>query len=215
MALTPLRLFIDIDGKTLVSSENSSNAFELPPFYQGDTVALEIMLLKRTASYNGGYGVGAIFERVVPTGLGLRVGIGTPNPATATTPPFYQNSFTANASDGIFTGTLEIGASAASTALNGQTSVALTLEVEVEEGGAYTTAIQIGCTLKAEVIEAGATSPPTPAESYPTRSEADSRYVRFIMGNGQTITIPDSTGTYAVVIGCNTDGSVKMDTITL
>lgn len=215
MALVTLRLFLDVDGKSLVASETSSNAFELPAFFQGDTVALEIMLLKRTANYNSAYGPGGIFERVVPTGLGLRVGIGTPNPATETSPPFYQNTFTTDAETGLFSANIEITSSAAVTALNGQPSVGLTFEIKVEEGGEYNTLLQIGCTLKARVIDIASAVVPTPTESYPTRSEADSRYVRFVMAPGQTLTIPDSTNTYAVVIGCNTDGSVKMDTITL
>ena len=33
--------------------------------------------------------------------------------------------------------------------------------------------------------------------------------------NGGTIVIPDANGVYALELGCNTDGTVKMNVITL
>lgn len=213
--LTPLSIFIDLDGKSLVQSATDATAYTLPALVQGDTVQFEVTLLRRTSSYNAAFGAAAPFSTVTVAGLSLRVAIGNPTAATGSgTPTIFQNTFTLDTNTNKFTGELELGASACSTLLGSATSGTFTLEIEVAESAKYTTVFQGGITLKAELIEGAATNPPVPSTSYYTAPETDATFVKKFGAAGDGFYLVSPDGTKRAFVYLDDDGTLKASPIT-
>lgn len=215
MASTPLRLFIDLDGKTLVQSQTNATAFNLPALVQGDTVPLEIMLLKRSSTYPSAFGSNAPFTVVAVSGLTLKVAVGTPTAATGSTAPgIFQNTFSADTVNNLLTGELYITPATVASLLGTATSGTATLEIEVSEGGTYNTVFQSSVTIKAELIE-GAATPPAPTDSYMTALESTATFAKKIGEPGDTILLKSPNGVYGVLIYVDDAGALHTDSVTL
>lgn len=208
MAATPLALFFDLDGKTLVSSDTNASSYSLPAFFKGDTVPLEITLLKRTSNYPNNYSGSPPFTKISVAGLGLKVALGP----IGTTPTIIATSWTQDTTNNKLTGTLYIDPTAAATIL-GSAAVASTIfEVEAYDG-TYYTVFQDTCTLRAELIASGTPGPAPAGDRYLTYSEALSLFARLLGEAGQTITLTSPDGTRQRVLGVNNDGTGKDDII--
>jgi hypothetical protein len=201
-----LQLYVNIAEKTLVEGIASRTRVSLPPFFQGDTVSLEIAVLKR----NPGGGYAAPFSKLTLSGYSCRVGLGlAPVGNTAVTPAALQTTFTISA-DNLFTGDLALNTAGINTMLGSSAQVSGVFEIELGIGGTYETIFQTTVTLKAELIESAATVP-TPTETYLTASETEAQFVAKVMGNGEAIYIPNEAGDFATKLWTDSDGTFRAD----
>ena len=211
MALVTLSLLVDIQTAKLV--ENQSTGGVVPDNYirltQGDTVALIITLLKP----NGNQSTNK-YDVIDPTGISLKVGVGTAASNVSANPSIYQNSFTVVGST--LVGQLAIGTSAAATILGSSKSATLDFEIEATEAdGTVTTACQTSCTLYAHLIPNSTAPSPPPDERYITLNEATALFAALINANGATITLKSPSGTYGRILGVNDDGTANDSILTL
>jgi hypothetical protein len=217
MALITLKLFVDIDAKTLTSGKSRTDSYTIPTLYQGDTVALQIWLLKRTDYYNTPL-LGSPYSAVALTGMSCRVGIGNPSAGTGSpTPPIYQNTFTiqTDATGQYFNGELYISPSAVASLIGTATSGTAKLEIEINEGGKYATVFQGNVTLAAELIEdAAATEPPMPTDGYYTKAETNALFVPRSMGAGDGIQLVSPDGSKRMLLWLDNDGTLHTDLLT-
>jgi len=65
------------------------------------------------------------------------------------------------------------------------------------------------------VGDEGTTTAPGAADTYLTRAETQAGFVPRVMENGGVIIMPDANGVYALELGCNTDGTMRANIITL
>ena len=210
--MVTLRLFVDVDGKSLVSGVNDPAEFRPPTFYQGDTVSVEVTLLRRTAYYNSTV-AGAPFERISIAPLSLRIGIGTPDAAVGSgAPVIYQNEFTKDTTANKFGGEMFFSPSAVATLLGSATTATSTIEIEVGEDGKYTTVYQGPITIAAELIEEPTTaSPPPPGDSYYTRAETNALFVKRDGGAGDVIILRSPDGSKICTLWLDNDGVLHQD----
>lgn len=214
MALIKRKLFVDVDGGQLVEGLNSPAATELPPFVQGDTIELSIYLLRRSSAYPVSLGGLSPFSKINPSGLSLRVGIGTPTSAVGTGSPIvYQNSWSIDSTEQCFVGTLYFTPSACATALGSATSVGLTLEIEVAESGAYSTVLQAPVTLKAELIESTAPEVSQPQDEFYTKAQVNALFMPRAGEAGLQLVLKSPSGTKTCYIWLDNDGVLHQDIV--
>lgn len=214
MALIKRNLYIDVDGGMLVESETSTAEATLPAFVQGDTVALSIYLLRRSDSYPVAIGGLSPFSKINPSGLALRVGIGTPTSAVGSGSPIvYQNSWSIDSNEKCFNGTLYFTPSACATALGSSTSVQLTLEVEVAESGAYSTVLQTNITLRAELIESTAPEVAQPEDEFYTKAQCNALFMPRTGEAGSQLVLKSPSGTKTCYIWLDDGGELHQDIV--
>lgn len=214
MALIKRKLFIDADGGALVENASSTAPATLPPFTQGDSVELSIYILRRAEAYPVALGGLSPFSKINPSGLALRVGIGTPTPTVGSGSPIvYQNSWTIDSNENCFVGTLYFSPTACATALGASTSVQLTLEVEVSEGGTFSTILQAPVILRAELIESGEPESPQPTDEYYTKNQCDALFVPRAGENGLQLVLKSPSGARTCYIWLDDDGLLHQDIV--
>lgn len=203
-----LKLTIDRQSNILVNVNGTATT--LPALFLYNVKPLQIQVVDPTGLLNSPY------TSVNLVGSTLRVGIWPAPTGTAGGPAALalQTTWTWDATNLWFTGSLDLGAAALESAIGTNTSGTFYFEVTLIQSGNRITLFQSTITVKA-VGDEGTTTSPTPVDTYPTRAEARSEFVPRIMENGGTIVIPDANGVYALELGCNTDGSVKMNVVTL
>lgn len=210
MASQVLKLFVDTARKTLVESNINKAVVRPPAFVQGDTVALVVQLLLP----NPTGGTSAPYSVIPVSGLTLRVGIGTPTAATGSgAPGIFQNAFTLDSTLNTFNGTLVITPATVATELGAATEANRTFEIEVAEGGNYTTVYQEPVTLKAELIE-GAATPPPPADAYMTQNETLATFVKRDGGAGEGFYLTSANGLHRAFVYLADDGTFQVAPVT-
>jgi len=207
-----LSLFIDVEQKKLVTSFYNTAEFVLPPFMQGETVALQIFPVKRVSPAS----ISAPHSYVSLSGATVKVGIcggtGTPTGTQSDPTPTviaFQDSFSAITNG--FSGTLDLNTSDVASFLGSEASKASTFEIEITpSAGTPKKYIQVPCTIKAAVIESTSTVP-TPLPLYYTKNEVDAGFVKKIGGNGDSIELRSENGTWGVIIRLTNDGVLEMN----
>lgn len=201
-----LKLFVDVDRKALVKSATSTSGFVLPVLFQGDTIGVELTCL--TANPTGG--LSSPYSKVTLTGYSLRVGIGsTPTGSGTDTPAALQTSFTLNGDDTTFSGTLALNTSGINTLIGSASSVAAVFEIELTSGSEVTTIYQGAITLKADLLETGATVP-TPTDEYYTKNQSNQLFAQAVpTQNGTEYYIPNQAGTFATKLWTDVDGAFR------
>lgn len=210
MANQVMRLWVDTSRKSLVVSDLSTVSAPRPIFVQGDTLTLVIVLLDPNAAG----GIKAPWSRVSVSGLSCRVGIGTPTSAVGTAAPgIFQNSFTLDVTNNTLTGTLYITPATVASLLGSATSGDSTLEIEIAEGGNYSTVYCGSCTLLAELIESAAAPPGVPSDTYMTTNESLAAFVRKIGLAGESVTLTSPDGTKQCILYVDDNGQFHADAV--
>jgi hypothetical protein len=192
---TPLKLFIDVQGRALVASATSRASIATPVLRQGETVPVQLFFLDST----GGTTLNPFPSYASLSTPTFKLGIcaGSPTGASDT---LIAYSYTWSVISNGYAGDLNCNTAGILAALTGS-SLACTLEIEVTEAGASPVkVIQTACTIQAAVIDDGATIP-TPVSEYPTRNEVIAGFLKRITDAGDTLILVGDDGT-AVELRC-------------
>lgn len=204
-----LKITINRQEGTLVSYNGTPES--LPAMFQYNVLPVQIQVVDPSGSISGDP-----YTVIDLSGKTLRVAItSTPTGTEGDTSPIVlQTSWTWNATNKWFTGSLDLNVTGVGTHIGTSAEKAANFEVTLIDGGDRSTLYQGSVTLKAAGDEGTAASL-SPSEIYLNKAESDSRYVKRVMDNGGTIVIPDASGVYALEIKCNTDGTAGINVITL
>ncbi len=183
-------------------------ASTLRTLFQYDTVDFEISAADPGIPPSGSFSLANL------TGYALRVTVGATPTGTSggPAPVAIQTAWTYDSVNNKFVGSLALTDPAVGTLIGTSASVAAFFEAKLSLSGVFKTLGQLQFTLSAAVDE-GTTTAPTPAASYLTSDEVKSQFVPRRMENGGTILIPSPSGAWGLLIGCNDDGTAKMDLI--
>jgi len=204
-----LKLAINRQSKSLVDFEGT--AVSIPALFQGDTQPFEISILDPTGQLQNPY------AKVDVGSLTLRVSVGQTPTGTAggPTPLALQTTWTWDSTNQQFEGEIALNTAGITSFIGTASERTAYFEVKLDDGGELDTVLQLQFTLKA-VVDENATEAPALTETFLTFAQSDARYVKFANNtNGATIRLRSPNGTYELELGCNDDGSVKMDVITL
>lgn len=204
-----LNLVIDRQSRKLVSYNGSITA--IPAAFQGNVIDLKITVVDPTGSLSG-----AAYSKVNLNGYGVRVSIGAQPTGSSggPTPLALQTSFTWDASDSSFSGSLECNTSAIDTHIGTSASATAWFEVNLTLSGNRTTILQETFTLKAVVDEATSTVP-TPTDSYLTAAESRSTFQPRVGAAGDVLVLKSANGVYGLEIGVSNTGEMTTNVITL
>lgn len=147
--------YIDIYGKRLVQSTTNSAPVELPKFYQGDVVTLNIYLLDRTGN------VTPPFSTINLASYDLKVAVGIKNGTPGST--IYTNQYTWAKAGGntYFTGDLPFNTAAIDSLIGSSPSNNTAyLEVKAYLNGNPTVILQQLIQIEAQVIDGSNVTPP-------------------------------------------------------
>lgn len=189
---TRLKLTIDALNRTLAKSFSSASAFSFPPLIQGETVTLELLFVVPAASPTAL----VPFSKTSYTGASFRVGLcgGSGRPTGSAGGPViiaYQNSFSEVSSDlagSTWEGDLDLNTAEVAAFLAALSSNVSTLEIEITpSGGDPLKVIQTPITVKAEVLESGATVP-LPLDQYLTEAGLITRETPVGVVDGANVT---------------------------
>ena len=203
-----LKLYVDVQNNRLVVSTRNPSPFSLPSFVQGDVIPLELYLVEPNVS-------GGLSDplSLILTQYTVKVGIVTPHATTPVASALVTLSADASfATNGKYTGSLSMGAGI-TTLLGSSTSVSSTFEIELTLSGDVRTAVQMGCTVKAQGISSSTPDTPAP-DGYPTWNEANSSFVKRTGGAGEGFTLKSPDGTKTGFIWWGDDGTFHADPIT-
>jgi hypothetical protein len=104
-------------------------------------------------------------------------------------------------------GSIDLNTAAMATAMGSGSEVSAVVEIQFDDGATEKVTVTGTMTIKRTYLTSGTPSE-LPLTRYPTWEEALAVFVRFA-GNvpGSSITLPDETNTYELVVKCNSDGS--------
>lgn len=181
----------------------------LPPLFQSNTQQFQIYIVDPVDQF-GGYSV------VDMANSGLRMAIGdTPTGASGgPTPLTLQDTWPWNAAGKYFSASLALNVGAVDAFIGSLASKQAYIEINETLSANRTTLFQGTVTLKAVVDELTAVVP-TPTDQYLTKPEIIGGFVRKIGINGDRIVLPSANGVYALELGCNDDGTMAANVITL
>ena len=202
-----LKLAIDRQNRTLVNFGGATTS--LPALFQSNSEELQIQVIDPTGNLTAPY------SAVDLAGYGMRVSIGAPPlGTTGGSPAALQDAMVWNAALKYFTGTIALNTAAIDGLIGSASSVTAYLEVNLTINGTRITIFQGTLTIRAVVDELTATVP-TPTDQYLTVAETKQQYVPRVMAPGDRIVIPSANGLYAIELGCNDDGTLATNVITL
>jgi hypothetical protein len=210
---TPIKLYVDCTTGKLATSALNAAAPPLPIITQGDTRSFEIRLLEQDPDSGvGRYTRPDISAMALSFAVGA-IPTGTPGSPTPAATQFTWSKVTA-VGDQYFYADVAFNTSGIDSLLGALDTVTAYLEIQITVGTAVQTLCRVQITLNAEMIEAS-TASVAPGQTAISSEEVNAQFVKFISANGSTITLPDANGVYALVLGCNTDGSMRADIVTL
>lgn len=197
------KLFVNFLEKRLQISDINGGTFTLPQFNKYEEVPFEVVIVEPANSSR----VIDRFSRLDISALTLSIAINDTFDDAA--PLAYQNTFTKDEVNNVFSGELSLNTSALNTYLGASDSKTAYIEIAITEGTARSV-IYIGTiTLQNAVTQSGAVVP-TPVDEYYTKAQADSQFVRKIENGFVTVTSPN--GLYQRIFGVD-DGGAAIDQI--
>lgn len=211
MAAT-LKLYVDTFTGRLCTSPNSNQSPGTPVFFQGDVKAMQIHLLEPAPTLGTG---NYTYPDISNMTLLMAIGSAPTGTVGGPTPIITQFTWTKVGTGGTtpyFTAEVGFNTAGVATLIGTASSATAYMEVQVSEGTAVQTYLQIPITINAELIESGTlavASVLTPI----SREEAVAMFVQYLAPNGSTITLPSPDGSHSLIIGCRNDGTVQMDVI--
>lgn len=206
--MAQITLGINRQSRTLVNFNGS--AVTVPGLYQGNVQEFKIYVLDPPATINSG------FSKVDMGSSGLRVSVGQTPTGTAggPTPLALQDTWTWNATDKSFTGSLSLTSSSIDSFIGSAATATAYFEVNETASGNRITLFQTSFTLHAVVDEA-TSSVPSSSDVYLTKAESDARYVKNIGDLGAVIVLRSANGVWGRELGVANDGSAIDNIITL
>lgn len=202
-------LYVAVNRQTKQLVAFNGSATDIPTLFQSSTVTLRVSVVDSTGSLT------APLVAVDEAGLGMRAWIG-PTPIGGAESPdtlALNASLTWNATNKWFQGDISLANTDVDTFILGVGSKTAFLEL-TEIGTNRETLLQRSFTLAA-VGDEGSSSAPAPADSYYTKAESLIVFMPRTGANGDRLVLKSANGVYAVELGCNDDGSVLMNQITL
>ncbi len=207
--MSALNLAIDRQNRKLVNYNGQVTA--IPAVFQGNVIDLRIQVVDPTGVVSG-----AQYSAVALGSYGMRVAIGAEPTGTSggPTPLALQNTFTWNAADSSFTGSIECNTAAIDSFIGSASSRSAWFEVNLTLAGNRITILQETFTLKAVVDEATSTVP-TPTDSYLTTAESRATFQPRVGAAGDVLVLKSSGGIYGVELGVSDTGEFTANVITL
>ncbi len=204
-----LSLVVDRQGKKLASFNGSVVA--VPDLFQSNVQTIRVQVVDPTGNLSSPYTV------IDLASAGLRVSVGDPATTIGTTggtPIALQDTFVWNAAGKYFQADLALSVAAVDTFLGVASSKTAILEINTTLAGARETILQATFNLRAVVDELTSTVP-TPTDQYLTKAETLAGFVKFINSPGDRIVLKSANGVYGLELGCNDDGTMLANVITL
>lgn len=208
----PLKLSVDRQNKALFGK--AGFASNLSEQFQSNEIDLEVEVCDPA----GITGTPAPLEM---SAFGMRVSIGdTPTGSSGGPTPlalgiltWQPATFTPSPSR--FVGTLALNTAAIDTYLGVLPSRSAYFEINLTIAGKRKTIYQSQITIKA-VVDEGTSTVPTPTDSYLTKNETLSTFLRKTMLPGETINTQSPDGTsWGVEIAVNNNGSISLNAVKL
>jgi hypothetical protein len=196
------KLFVNFLKKTLQISDINGGAFVLPALNKYEAVPFEIVILEPASSR----GLDR-FTRMDVSALSLSIAVNDTYDDAA--PLAYQNIWTKDEVDNVFSGELSLNTAALNSWIGSESSKAAYFEIAITEGTDRSVIYIASITLQNAVTQSGAVVP-TPVDEFYTKAQADSQFVRKIEDG--FITVQSPGGTYQRVIGVD-DGGAAIDQI--
>jgi len=196
-------LYIDIDRGEAVRSAANSSIASLPPFVQGDSLALKIWILT-------GYSQLAAYDRVPVAGITLQVALGTKVGNAAT---YYTQQFTWTASADLgspyFSGTLPMATNEIDTLLGGDSSASAWLEIKMIQSAVPVTILSKQVIIQAAVIKPDTNTVPAPLTPLSAEAANASFIPRVHTGYWDLM----NANGKGIRIYCDEDGAFRSDPI--
>lgn len=199
------RLFVNWFTKSLQVSDRKSGEFVLPPFNKYETVPFEIVIVEPDTEATGLNR----FARVDISNLSISIAIHSGYDTSS--PLAYQNTFTKDETNNVFSGELALNTAAMNAYIGANESKTGLLEIEIQEGTARNKIFTGSITLQNAVTQVTATAP-TPVDEYLTKAQTSAQFVQKIMPAGELFTITSPSGAYQRIIGVD-DGGAAIDQI--
>ncbi len=198
MADTAIPIFADLTNRKIVSSSKGGQFLFQSPFHQ-DKLYFSVQPISVNPSggdstpYTVLDGANYSVSVIVVTSAGVTLA----GPMTT----WVTDGGTAKL------GSIDLNTSPMATAIAANNPTSAIIQFQFDDGTNVKTTIEQSLTIKKTYITAGTPSE-LPVASYLTREECTALFVKFSgNANGSSITLKDSTGTYDLILQCNTDGS--------
>jgi hypothetical protein len=206
-----LKLYIDWTNKRLQQGLRNTGTFNLPTFFQGDIVPVQVYLLEPDPDSGP-----TSFSKIDISNIALLLAVNAAPPVGngVDTPIITQYTWQKNTQESYFYADVAFNTAGVGTLLGASASAPAYLEIEATEGAGKTTLIQQSITIKAEIIEAGSLSVAAPATPL-SLEVAMQLFAMKRMGAGETLTLVGPGNAKGVQLGANDDGSLQTDTIDL
>lgn len=184
-----LKWCLDTTNNRLVISDASFTPFDLPPFFQGDAVPIELCLLQ--ANPIGGFKTP--YSKITDASYTVTIGLVSPSadPMTAVQYTFADLVF--NGVD-LWTGTLLLNVTEIDTLLGSARSATCYLEIVVTTGsGVQSTEFQQQTTVVATGLKTGMPAP-QPGQTYVTTAQFKNEAARKVGLPGESFTLVSEDG---------------------
>lgn len=199
------KIFVNLSTKRLQVSDAKSGEFVLPQFNKYETVPFEVVIVEPSRI---ALGIDR-YSRVDISNLSLSIALN--DTFDDASPLAYQNTFTKDEENNVFSGELAINTAALNSWLGSSDSKVAYFEIEIQEGTARNKIFTGQVTVQNSVTQVGA-SVPSPIDEYLTKAQTSAQFVQKILPAGEQITITSPSGTYQRILGVD-DGGAAIDII--
>lgn len=206
-----LKLFVNRSTGSLVSSVAAPKQYVIPPLTQGDTVSIELSVVENDPTS----GVGRV-SLVNVGAYSLKIGFGaTPLGNGSVTPAALQSTWTKDAPNLKFSGSLALNTSEITTLLGTASTYKGWLEIELTEisTGYSETVYAAPLTINANLVTA-LSSTPLAGDVALGVGAAAATYVKRQGGAGEGIVLVSPDGTKSGVLYWGDDGTLHSETLT-
>jgi hypothetical protein len=205
MATATRNLFVNNQTKILQFSDKNGAVVTLPAFNKYEAIPFKIVIVEEDTQSAGLLK----FSRVDISNLSMSVSLNDTYDDAA--PLAYQNTFSKDEDQNVFSGTLNLNTAALNSWLSTTESKSAYFEIEIQEGSNVSKLYVATVTVKQSVAQVGATVP-SPVDEYYTKAQADQQFLKPISPAGVQHTITSPGGTYVRIIGVD-DGGNAIDQI--
>lgn len=199
MATAKRRLFVNWYTKTLQVSDRVGSPFVLPHFNKYEVVPLEIVIVEPDLESKGILR----FSRVDISNLSVSVALNDTYDDAA--PLAYQNTFTKDETQNVFTGDLSLSTAALNSWLSSSEYKDAYFEIEIQEGSNISKVYLSTVRVYQSVSQVGAIVP-SPVDEYYTKAQNDQQFLKPISGPGVQHTLTSPGNVYQRIFGVTDDG---------
>lgn len=189
-----LTILFDVTSQRFVQSLNNSGVYVLPPINQEDSLAIDLMKVKRIS-----YTTPPYFSLESIANDALMIAIGSAGNVLAS-----QNVWTKNGDNTVFSGVVALNTAGINALSDGATRI---FEVRLFDGSNYYRGQQT-VTYHTSVALSGAIAT-VPGETALGKSEAAEIYMPYELPAGRGITLVSADGTKKVLRYLDNDGTIR------